>query len=114
MFKLVIHISDRDKWQTAINNINNTIQALRTPYKIIVVANVTAIQGYLDPEIRTKITAINDPNVIFTACNNSLVGQNVALDVLNPSNIASKIDIVPVGIISIVEYQNQGYAYIKP
>lgn len=114
MFKLIIHISDRDKWQTALNNINNTIKALRTPYKIVVVANVNAIQGYLDPEIRAQITAINDSDVVFTACNNSLVGQNVAPSTLNPADVPSKIEIVPVGIIAIVEHQNQGYAYMKP
>ena len=119
MFKLLIHISDRTQWQTAINNINNTLKALRTPYKIMVVANVNAIQGYLEPEIRTQLTAIcshnnHDHNVTFTACNNSLVGQNVSPEMLNPVDIDSKIEIVPVGIITIVEYQNQGYAYMKP
>lgn len=114
MFKLLIHISDRAQWQTAINNINNTIKALRIPYKIVVVANVNAIQGYLDADIRTKITEINDQNVTFMACNNSLVGQNVSPELLNPIDIESKVEIVPVGIITIVDYQNQGYAYIKP
>lgn len=114
MFKLVIHISDREKWQTAINNINNTVKGLRTPYKIAVIANVTAIQGYLDPEIREQISKINDPNIIFTACNNSLVGQNISPETLNPADVPSKIEIVPVGIIALVEYQNDGYAYMKP
>lgn len=114
MFKLIIHISDHKKWQTAINNINNTVKALRSPYKIVVVANVSAIQGYLDPKIRNQITEINDPDITFSACNNSLMGQNVTPIQLNPEDTPSKIDIVAVGIITIVEYQNQGYAYIKP
>ena len=114
MFKLVIHISDLDKWQTVINNINNSVKGLRDSYTIHVVANVNAIQGYLDPKIREQITAIDDPNIHFFACNNSLIGQNVTPEMLNPDSTPSKIGIVPVGIISIVEDQNNGFAYLKP
>lgn len=115
MFKLVIHISDKNLWQNAINNAHNTIKALHGPFDIRVIANGNAVQGYLDPEIRQKITDISHPNLQFIACNNSLVGQNITKEALNPADAkVTNIHIVPVAIIAIVEAQHEGFGYIKP
>lgn len=120
MFKLVIHLSELDKWSLALNNIRNTVQALSTdhsPFEIALIANAGAVKGYLDPEIRTQISQIQQfdiLNIRFLACNNSLTGQNISLNQLNTANDPSIIEIVPVAVIALVEYQNAGFAYIKP
>lgn len=117
MFKLVLHISDLDKWPAALNNARNTVEALRTqqrPFKIAVIVNAAAVKGYLDPTTRTQITEISTDNLQFFACNNSLTGQNITPDDLNPQDSTCPIQIVPVAIMALVEYQNAGFAYIKP
>ncbi len=120
MFKLIIHLSDLDKWSTALNNIRNTAQALlrdQTAFEIILIANAGAVKGYLDSEIRTQIDQIQQldiHNIRFLACNNSLSGQNISFDQLNSSRYPSIIKIVPVAVIALAEYQNAGFAYIKP
>lgn len=117
MFKLVIHISDLEKWPTAINNVRNTAQSLsitNTPFEIIIIANAGAVKGYLAQDIRTQIAEITTPHIQFFACNNSLTGQNIALTDLNAENMPSTINIVPVAIIALVTHQNAGFAYIKP
>lgn len=117
MFKLIIHISDLEKWSTAINNVQNTAKALtqsNTPFNIAIIANAGAVKGYLDPEIRHSINQINHTNIQFLACNNSLTGLNISLEMLNPTQDQFPIVVVPVAIISLVEYQKNGFAYIKP
>ena len=114
MFKLVLHISDLDKWQVAINNVKNSIAVLQIPFKITVIANVKAVQGYLDSHIRTQINALIHPDITFMACQNSLNGQDITLEMLNPADRTSTIAVTPVAVIALVEYQNAGFAYIKP
>lgn len=120
MFKLVIHLSDLDKWPTALNNIRNTVQALsidQRTFEIALIANAGAVKGYLDLETRTQINQIqqlNIQNIHFLACNNSLTGQDISHDQLNSSAYPSIINIVPVAVIALVEHQNAGFVYIKP
>ena len=132
MFKLVLHISDLDKWPAALNNVRNTMNALQAdqrPFEIAVIANAAAVKGYLETDIRTQIsqlleTAINlsaadrdnshTASLKFFACHNSLTGQDIASTTLNPPEASSIIEIVPVAIIALVEHQNKGFAYIKP
>lgn len=120
MFKLILHISDLEKWPTALNNLQNTVQNLTShhrPFKIVVMANANAIKGYLDPEIRAKISEMTCDQLLFFACQNSLTAQNITQAALNPLNKRPEIapiEITPTAIIALVEYQNDGFAYVKP
>lgn len=120
MFKLVFHINEPQKWPMLLNNIHNTIQALQTdnvPFNIVIIANAGAVQGYLDSETRQKIAELTihneAENIQFYACQNSLKGQDISLDELNPKNTPITIDTVPVAIIALVEHQKAEFAYIK-
>lgn len=120
MFKLVFHINEPQKWPMLLNNIHNTIQELQadnSSFNIVIIANAGAVQGYLDSEIRAKITelTIHDKTeqLRFFACQNSLKGQEISQDDLNPKEHQSIIKTVPVAIIALVEYQQQSFAYIK-
>lgn len=120
MFKLVFHINEPQKWPMLLNNIHNTIQALQTdnvPFNIVIIANAGAVQGYLNSEIRQKITELvtdhQTEQLQFYACQNSLKGQDISLDELNPKNTPTTIDTVPVAIIALVEHQKAEFAYIK-
>lgn len=116
MLKIVIHISDLERWPIALNNVHNTVQALssQSAFEIAIIANAGAVKGYLELDIRERITAIQHDHVRFFACNNSLMGQDISQDLLNPTDIQSSIEIVPVAIIALAEYQTMGFAYIKP
>ena len=114
MFKLVLHISDFDKWQVALNNVKNSISVLQIPFKIVIIANVKAVQGYLDPDIRTQINTLSHQDITFMACENSLKGQGITHDMLNPADATTIIATTPVAVIALVEYQNAGFAYVKP
>lgn len=116
MLKIVIHISDLERWPMALNNVHNTMQALssQASFEIAIIANASAVKGYLDPAIRERITTIQNNHVRFFACNNSLIGQDISPELLNPIDIQSSIEIVPVAIIALAEHQTMGFSYIKP
>ena len=117
MFKLVLHISDIDRWQMALNNVKNAIASLEesnASFEIAVIANAGAVKGYLDAGIREQIHLLAHKNLQFFACNNSLKGQDISLATLNNADYPSNIDITPVAIIALVEYQQTGFAYVKP
>ena len=117
MFKLVLHISDIERWQMALNNVNNAIASLKennAAFEIAVIANAGAVKGYLDASIREQIHLLAHNNLQFFACNNSLKGQNISQEILNNADYPSSIDITPAAIIALVEYQQAGFSYVKP
>ena len=47
--------------------------------------------------------------VQFSACNNALNGLGIAKE-----QLPEYVQIVPSGVLHLIEKQHQGYAYIKP
>jgi hypothetical protein len=47
--------------------------------------------------------------VSFKVCRNALNRFNIA-----PENLIEGCEIVPAGVVSLIELQQDGYAYIKP
>ena len=57
----------------------------------------------------TKIAELQQQKVTFQACSIALDKYGIAQDDLVPD-----FEIVPAGIVTLIELQNEGYAYIKP
>jgi len=47
--------------------------------------------------------------ISFVACNNALIANDI-----NKDDLINFIDVVPVGILELINKQSEGYAYIKP
>ena len=52
---------------------------------------------------------LNSKGVKFVACNNALISYDMKKD-----DLIHFVDIVPVGILELINKQSEGYAYIKP
>ncbi|MBU1170206.1 MAG: DsrE family protein [Proteobacteria bacterium] len=95
-----------------INNIVNYYKALgHETFDVVFVVNGPGIQlmGKDNSEYAHKITMIHDLGVKIRVCNNALNHFNLTREWLCP-----ECEVVPAGIVEIVDLQRKGFAYIKP
>ncbi|KRM72230.1 DsrE family protein [Lacticaseibacillus brantae] len=104
--KVVFHVDEMEKWQVATGNINNLLK-LQPDAEIVLVANGTGIQSYELKQARAFIAA--HPNVSFHACQNAMNSHN-----LTTADLPAGVEVVPAGVLDLIELQGQGFAYIKP
>ena len=109
---VIFHIDENNKWELLLNNVKNFVLSCDYGINAVeILANGEAVTAYAEHtlKIEQKIMELAKLNVLFVACNNSLVGMKIDKERLFPF-----IKIVPVGVVEMVEKQNEGYAYIKP
>ncbi|HLR34103.1 MAG TPA: DsrE family protein [Tissierellales bacterium] len=111
MKKVIFHIDEMDKWNLLLTNVKNLIDATTdTKIKIEVIANSEAVKGYKhDFKLVKTIDELNEEGVKFIACNNALKGNGLIKE-----DILTFVQIVPTGVLEIIEKQEKGYAYVKP
>jgi len=111
--KVVFHIDEIDKWPLLLANIRNLIKAVDIhSSEIVVLANSKAVSifdGQTEPNHFEAIAAISASNVKVQVCENSLNGLNI-----EKSKLPSIVEVVPVGVLALIEKQTAGFAYIKP
>ena len=113
-YKVIFHIDELSKWQLLLANVRNLITAIdNKAITIEVLANSEAVKYYdptqdLDADINT-MKSLHAEGVKFVACNNAITAYGIEKD-----NIIGFVNIVPAGVLELVEKQSEGYAYIKP
>lgn len=96
----------------AINNIINFYKALENEsFEVILVVNGPGVQHMEkdNPDVAPNITQIHQLGARIKVCANALRHFNLSPEVLCP-----ECEIVPAGIVEIVERQKKGFAYIRP
>ncbi|AGA68102.1 hypothetical protein Desdi_0569 [Desulfitobacterium dichloroeliminans LMG P-21439] len=113
-YKVVFHIDEIGKWKLLLANVSNLLNAIEDKkFRIEVLANAEAVKYYdttqdLDTDIST-MEVLKDKGIEFVACNNALTANHI-----EKHNMLHFINIVPAGVLELVEKQSEGYAYIKP
>lgn len=111
--RVIFHIDESTKWYLLLKNVQNLVQTVETDTsKIEVLANSEAVKFYLKSNKENSFSVMQELSgrgVHFVACNNALMGFGKEQDELE-----SFVEIVPVGVIELIEKQMEGYAYIKP
>ena len=113
--KVIFHIDELNKWNLLLKNVSNLLDAVDiNNFSIEVLANSEAVKAYivnneLDLNISYAIERLNHKCVKFVACNNALKAYNIQKDYL-----MHFIEIVPVGVLELINRQGEGYSYIKP
>lgn len=113
-YKVVFHIDELTKWKLLLTNVSNLLNAIdNKEFHIEVLANAEAVKYYdttqdLDADINT-MEVLNNRGIEFIACNNAIMANHI-----EKSNMIHFIDIVPAGVLELIEKQSAGYAYIKP
>lgn len=112
--KVVFHINESNKWNVLLANVNNLIKDLGKDNIIIeVLANGASVVDFIsnnkNSEFINKMSNISEQGVNFSACRNSLIGNNIEENL-----IPNFITVVSAGVTELIKKQSEGYAYIKP
>lgn len=113
-YKVIFHIDELSKWKLLLANVSNLLNAIdNKKFHIEVLANAEAVKYYdptqdLDSDINT-MEILNNRGIEFVACNNALMANHI-----EKNNIIRFVNIVPAGVLELVDKQGEGYAYIKP
>ncbi len=113
-YDLLVHVDlpDAGRMSMALTNIKNYQKALvGQDYTVVVLANAGAVQFYLPSnEVHAAtIGELSGQGVVFKACQNALNKANIKAE-----DLPSFMQVVPAGIVEIVDLQRAGYAYLKP
>ncbi len=107
----MIHISDRDKWSSAVR-VASACNPPGTPeaVQIIILADVFAGAVCLacDRNLRAQMEELCQAGHRILVCEQSLRNLN-----LRPESLPEFIERTPVGLLEIVRLQDAGFHYIK-
>lgn len=114
--KVVYHLSDLEKVQFVLGNIDNHLAGTGGPGRVTIqlVVHGPALRAFhaaaANPETARKLASFAKSDVRMAACGNTMRGQNVALkDLLPGFTVADR-----GGVVLIAELQAQGYVYLRP
>ena len=114
--KVVYHLSEAEKVNFVLRNIENHIKGMGGPenVEIILVAHGPGLKAFHDIEatdqLRELLTGLQNEGVQFNACGNTMRAQSVELSDLLPGFV--RVD--QGGVVRIAQLQQQGYVYIRP
>lgn len=118
---VAIHVDDSDK--RVMNMALNNAQNVESYYKsqgdsvvIEVVAYGPGLQMYVDggSPVADRIAAMSleMDDIRFSACGNTL--QKMSEKAGSEVKLISEAEVVPSGVVRLIELQEQGYAYVRP
>jgi len=120
-YDVAIHVNEKDpaKMNMALNNAENVhsfYAAQRDEVVIEMVAYgpglIMLVRGKSPVEQRVSSMSLEIPNLSFAACGNThrkmsaKAGKDIAL--------MSEATMVPLGLVRLIELQEDGYAYVRP
>jgi intracellular sulfur oxidation DsrE/DsrF family protein len=114
--KVVYHLSDLDKVNFVLGNIQNHIDGVggADNVTIALVIHGQALRAFhsasANPDVSKRVGQFSRAGLEFAACGNTMKSQNVGLKDLLPGFIAADRG----GVVRIAELQSQGYLYLRP
>lgn len=98
-------------WRQALATVRNLLtDAGRDRVQIELVAYGPAVQMLrFDSVVSSPLTELAGDGVWLRACGNSLRAQQ-----LRPADLHDAAEVIPSGVVRIIERQKQGWVYIKP
>ena len=119
--KVAIHVDENDPqvMNMALNNVSNLISYYDSVGDTVEVEVVTygpglnmLVAGKSPVEDRISVMALEMDNVSFAACGNThnAMEANAGKEV----PLMSEANVVPSGVVRLIELQENGYAYVRP
>jgi uncharacterized protein len=114
--KVAYHLSDLDKVDFVLGNINNHYKGMGGPDKVTIalVVHGPALKAFhsagASPDMAKRTADLAKNGLGLHACINTMRAQNVTLEDLLPGfTVADK-----GGVVRLAQLQAQGYAYLRP
>ena len=114
-YKAVFHVDQKDGqvFNLALNNVINLLKAIPgQEHNLIVLLNGPAVSLLVREEAASfleMIEGLSAQGVRFQVCENALKRFEVSRKSLIP-----ECQIIPAGIVGLIDLQHHGFAYIKP
>jgi intracellular sulfur oxidation DsrE/DsrF family protein len=114
--KVAYHLSDADKVNFVLGNIENHIEGEGGPGKveIVLVVHGPALaffrKGSATADVKRRLSGLAGAGVGLAACGNTLKAQNLEAGDLLPGFV--KVD--EGGVVKLARLQAEGYAYLRP
>lgn len=114
--KVVYHLSDAEKVNFVLGNIQNHIDGVGGPdhVTIALVIHGPALKAFhwtqANPDVSKRVGDFAKDGVELAACGNTMKAQNVTLTDLLPGFVSAEKG----GVVRLAELQSQGYLYLRP
>jgi intracellular sulfur oxidation DsrE/DsrF family protein len=119
--KVAIHVDDNDAkvMNLALNNAKNVLEYYKTKGETVAIEIVTygpglhMLRSDTSP-VKQRIgeMSLAAPEVSFAACANTQIGMSKQEGKDVP--LMSEAQVVPSGVVRLIELQEKGYSYIRP
>ncbi len=111
--KLLIHVAEDTRWEVAVVNAINFLKSLKEGEEgeLVMVANANAVTRCVqcEPELFKGIRQVVLDGGQIYVCENALRKFGIPKD-----RLPEVFKTVPAGIRALVEFQIQGYHYVRP
>jgi uncharacterized protein len=113
--KLLIHLDldEKKRVTRALGNIENFLETVPAEESSIrVVTNSSGVDFFRKEQAgdyKDKIEKLSNKGVKFLICKNTLSKKGI-----DPSELLEVCEVIPAGIVTLVQLQKEGYAYVKP
>jgi intracellular sulfur oxidation DsrE/DsrF family protein len=114
--KVVYHLSDAEKVNFVLGNIQNHIDGVGGPEHVTIalVVHGPALKAFQlaqsNPDISKRVGDFSRDGVELAACGNTMKSQNITLKDLLPGFVSAEKG----GVVRLAELQSQGYLYLRP
>ncbi|MGY4365054.1 intracellular sulfur oxidation DsrE/DsrF family protein [Bradyrhizobium sp. LB1.3] len=114
--KVVYHLSDAEKVNFVLGNIQNHIDGVGGPDQVTIalVIHGPALKAFhgaqANPDISKRVSDFSKDGVELAACGNTMKAQNVTLTDLLPGFVSAEKG----GVVRLADLQSQGYLYLRP
>ena len=114
--KVAYHLSDLNKVEFVLGNIQNHIEGMGGPDKVTIalVVHGPALKAFhaaaATPDVSERLQKFSKMGVKLNACGNTMHAQNVALGDLLPGFVKADEGVV----VRLAELQAEGYVYLRP
>jgi uncharacterized protein len=114
--KVVYHLSDADKVNFVLGNIQNHIDGVGGPdhVTLALVIHGPALKAFhsapANPDVSKRVGDFSKDGVELAACGNTMKAQNITLTDLLPGFVSAEKG----GVVRLAELQSQGYLYLRP
>lgn len=115
IYRAVFHVDQDDitPFGIALANVGNLLRAIpEKHYDLVLLFNgpaVALLHTDRCADFREEIWQLQQARVSFKVCRNALNRFNV-----DPDSLIEGCEIIPAGVVALIELQQDGYAYIKP
>ncbi len=114
--KVVYHLSDLDKVDFVLGNINNHYKGMGGPDKVAIalVVHGPALKAFhsasASPDLSKRTAEEKKNGLQLHACINTMRAQNVTLEDLLPGFVVADKG----GVVRLAQLQADGYVYLRP